>query len=96
MTAFIATLVAKPGKESDLERLETELSELTHENEPDTLVYDVLRHREKPNTYVVYARFRDEDAFQKHQTTEFHERLVPPILDCLAGEFEIDFYDYIT
>jgi quinol monooxygenase YgiN len=96
MTAFIATLVVKPGKETEFEKLQTELSKLTHENEPETLVYDVLRHRERKDTYVVYARFRNEDAFQTHQTTDFHERLVPPILDCLAGDFEIDFYDFIA
>lgn len=96
MTAFIATLVVKPGKETEFERLQTELSQLSHENEPDTLVYDVIRHREKKDAYVVYARFRNEDAFQTHQTTDFHERLVPPIVDCLAKEFEIEFYDFIA
>jgi quinol monooxygenase YgiN len=96
MTAFIATLVVKPGKETEFEKLQTELSKLTHENEPETLVYDVLRHRERKDTYVVYARFRNEDAFQTHQATDFHERLVPPIVDCLARDFEIDFYDFIA
>lgn len=96
MTAFIATLAVKPGREAEFERLQTELSQLSHENEPQTLVYDVLRHREKKDTYIVYARFVNEDAFQTHQTTDFHERLVPPIVDCLASDFEIDFYDFIA
>lgn len=96
MTAFIATLAVKPGKEADFENLQTELSQLTHGNEPETLVYDVLRHREKKDTYVVYARFVNEDAFQTHQTTDFHERLVPSIVDCLAKEFEIEFYDFVA
>lgn len=95
MTCFIATLVVKPGREEEFERLQQELAKLTHEQEPDTRVYDVIRHREKPGTYVVYARFKDEAAFQYHQTTAFHERLVPPIVDCLARPFEIEFFDWV-
>lgn len=96
MTAFIAKLTTKPGREADLERLQAELSELTHRHEPDTLVYDVLRSRDEPGVYVVYGRFRDERAFGIHQATDFHQRLVPPILDCLAKDFEIGFYDFVA
>ena len=95
MTAFIARLEVKPGMEAEFERLQQELSKLTHEHEPDTFVYDVIRHREKPGTYVVYARFKDEAAFEYHQTTDFHERLVPPIVECLAKPFDIEFLDWV-
>ena len=93
-TTFIATLVVKPGMEERFEKLQAELSGLTHAREPGTLVYDVIKHRTEPRTYVVYARFKDEAAFQLHQTTPFHERLVPPIVECLAKDFAIAFYDW--
>jgi len=93
---FIATLVVKPGKGPELEKLQKELSQLTHRDEPDTLVYDVLRHREKRDTYVVYGRFRDEAAFQKHQTVPSHDRLVPPILACLAQDMDLQFYEWVA
>ena len=96
MTAFIATLRIKPGQEAEFERLQQELSELTHANEPDTLVYDILRSRDTPDTYVVYARFKDEAAFQLHQGTDFHERLVPPILATVAGEMDLKFYEFVA
>lgn len=96
MTVFIATLRIKPGQEAEFERLQRELSELTHATEPDTKVYDIVRSREQPDTYVVYARFKDEAAFQLHQGTEFHERLVPPILATVAGEMDLKFYDFIA
>lgn len=64
MTVFFATLKVKSGKEAEFEKLQQELSKLTHEQEPDTIVYDVIRHREKPGIYAVYARFKDEAAFQ--------------------------------
>ena len=93
---FIATLIVKPGKEAELEKLQRELSAITHRDEPDTLVYDVLRHRDKPSTYVVYGRFRDEAAFQKHQTMPSHDRLVPPILAILAKDMDLQFYEWVA
>jgi quinol monooxygenase YgiN len=95
MTAFIATLEVKPGQEAEFERLQQELSKLSHEREPDTFVYDVIRHREKAGTYVVYARFKDEAAYEHHQTTDFHEKLVPPIVACLSAPFAIEFFDWV-
>ncbi len=95
-TTFIATLVVKQGMEAEFERLQRELSQLTHASEPATLVYDVIRHRTRPSTYVVYGRFRDEAAFQAHQTTSFHDRLVPPILACLAQQMDLQFFDWVA
>ncbi len=65
MFTFIAKLVVAEGREAEFERLQTELSALTHENEPDCLVYDVIRHQAHPRSYIVYARFTDEAAFQQ-------------------------------
>jgi quinol monooxygenase YgiN len=96
MMTFIASLIVKEGKEAEFEKLQAELSELTHTNEPDVLVYDVIRHQEKAGHYVVYARFKDQAAFDKHQTIDFHDRLVPPILDCLAEEMDLQFFEHVA
>lgn len=93
-TTFIATLCVKQGQEAEFERLQKELSELTHANEPGTLVYDVIKSRDTPRTYVVYARFKDESAFQVHQASPFHDQLVPPILACVEGEMDLKMLDW--
>lgn len=93
--AFIAKLVVKPDKLAEFEALQKELSDVTHETEPGTLVYDVIRHQEEPNTYVVYSRFADQAAFDAHQEAPDHDRLVPPILDCLSAEMDLQFYDLV-
>ena len=93
--AFIARLVVKSEKRDEFEDLQKKLSVLTHEHEPGTLVYDFIRHREQPDTYVVYSRFRDEAAFQAHQESAFHDDLVPPILEALAEEMDLQFFDLI-
>ncbi len=93
-TTFIATLGIKQGREAEFERLQKELSELTHANEPGTLVYDVIKSRDQPRTYVVYARFKDEAAFQAHQVSPFHDRLVPPIMACVEGNMDLKMLDW--
>ena len=93
--AFIAKLVVKPEQAAKLEQLQKELSDITHDTEPDTLVYDFIRHRDHANIYVVYARFKDEAAFQLHQQAPTHEKLVPPILDALAEEMDLQFYELL-
>ena len=93
-TTFIATLVVKAGKEGEFERIQKELSELTHANEPGTLVYDVIKSRTKPRTYVVYGRFKDEAAFDTHMQSPSHHRLVPPILECVEGAMDLHMLDW--
>jgi quinol monooxygenase YgiN len=93
-TTFIATLVIKKGREVEFERLQKELSELTHASEPGTLVYDVIKDRNKPRTYVVYGRFKDDAAFQAHQASPFHDRLVPPIMACVEGDMDLQMLDW--
>jgi quinol monooxygenase YgiN len=95
MVVFVATLRIKAGREAEFERLQTELSNLAHAEEPGLIVYDVIRHASETRTYIVYARFSDREAFEFHQGAAFHERLVPPILDCVDGEMDLQFYDWI-
>jgi quinol monooxygenase YgiN len=95
MVVFIATLNVAEGREADFERLQAELSEIAHAKEPGLLVYDVIRQAEKPQTYVVYARFEDQASFEYHQAADFHQRLVPPILDCVEGEMDLQFFEWV-
>ena len=95
MTAFVATLIVKPEKRADFEKLQTELRELTHKHEPETPVYELIRSRDDENTYLCVATFTSEDAFDHHMKTDFHDRLVPGILDCLAEEMDLKFYDIV-
>lgn len=96
MTAFIARLRVKPEKEQEFVDLQQELARLTYEHEPDTLVYDMIKSRDEPHTYVVMATFRDEAAFETHQNSSFHDDLVPPILACLSSDMELELFDCLT
>ncbi len=96
MIAFIAKLIVKEGKVADFEKFQAELSELTHANEPGVLVYDVIRNQEVSGHYVVYARFKDQAAFDAHMSVDFHDRLVPLIFDCLAEEMDLQYFEHVA
>lgn len=90
--SFIARLRTRPEKRADMIALQTELKRLVFEHEPDALVYELMQSDEDPDLFHVIATFRDEAAFEKHMRIDFHDRLVPPILECLAQEMELDFH----
>jgi quinol monooxygenase YgiN len=84
--------VVKPERRDDFVRLQTELKSLVHEQEPDARVYELLQSDEDLNTFYCVATFKDQAAFDHHMGIDFHDRLVPPILDCLARDMELGFY----
>ena len=94
MTArsFIAKLVVKPGRGGEFIALQTELKSLVFAQEPDARVYELLQSDDDPDTFFCVATFKDQAAFDHHMGIDFHDRLVPPILDCLAQDMELSFH----
>jgi quinol monooxygenase YgiN len=90
--SFIAQLRCKPGKRDNLIALQTELKRLVFEQEPDALVYELFQSEEDPDLFQCVATFRSDAAFDAHMHIDFHDRLVPPILECLAEDMKLAFY----
>jgi quinol monooxygenase YgiN len=90
--SFVATLRTRPDRREEFIALQTELKSLVHQHEPDAVVYELLQSEDDPDLFQCVATFRDEAAFEHHMQIDFHDRLVPPILDCLAGEMELAFF----
>ncbi len=90
--SFIAELRTRPEKRDEMIALQAELKALVFQNEPDALVYELFQSDEDPDRFQIVATFRDDAAFDHHMQIDFHERLVPPILACLATEMKLDFY----
>lgn len=90
--SFIAQLRCKPGKRDELIALQTELKRLVFEQEPDALVYELFQSEEDPDLFQCVATFRNDAAFDAHMHIDFHDRLVPPILECLAEDMKLAFY----
>jgi quinol monooxygenase YgiN len=90
--SFIAVLKVKPEKRAVFIALQTELKGLVFKHEPDALVYELFQSETDENLFHCIATFRDDAAFDHHMHIDFHERLVPPILDCLAEDMVLSFH----
>ena len=90
--SFIAKLRTKPEKRDELIALQIELKKLVHDKEPDALVYELFQSEDDPDLFQCVATFRDDAAFDHHMQIDFHDRLVPPILDCLAEDMVVEVY----
>lgn len=90
--SFIATLRVKPEKRDDFIALQTELKSLVKAQEPDVWVYELLQSDDDADLFYCVATFRDEAAFDHHMHIDFHDRLVPPIIDCLAEDMQLAFF----
>ena len=90
--SFIAKLVTKSDRRDEFIALQTELKALVVAREPEALVYELLQSEVDPDVFHCVATFTDQAAFDYHMGIDFHDRLVPPILDCLASDMELGFY----
>jgi len=90
--SFIAHLRTRPEKRQEMIDLQVELKNLVAEQEPDALVYELFQSETDPDQFLCVATFADDAAFEHHMHIDFHERLVPPIIACLAEDMKLDFY----
>jgi quinol monooxygenase YgiN len=90
--SFVAELRTTPETRAELIRLQVELKSLVHTHEPDALVYELLQSDIDPDRFLCIATFKDDAAFDHHMQIDFHDRLVPPILACLAQEMKLEFF----
>jgi quinol monooxygenase YgiN len=90
--SFVAQLRAKPEKREELIALQGELKGLVFAQEPDARVYEFFQSDLDPDVFLVIATFKDDAAFDAHMVIDFHDRLVPPILECLAEDMILNFY----
>lgn len=90
--SFVAQLRTRPEKRDELIALQVELKTLVAAQEPDALVYELLQSDSDPDLFLCVATFRDDAAFEHHMHIDFHDRLVPPILACLAEDMNLEFY----
>jgi quinol monooxygenase YgiN len=93
---FVLKATVKAGKESDFERLQTELNEGSRRIEPGLRIYELSRHRTQERSYMVYGRWVDEAAQKAHNVTPIHMELAPKIMEFFEGPLDVQFYELIS
>jgi autoinducer 2-degrading protein len=66
---LIATWVAKPGREADIERILAAMTPLSRA-EPGCEAYHAHRSADDPRSFLLYERYADEAAAEAHRTSE--------------------------
>jgi quinol monooxygenase YgiN len=93
MIGGVKHVVVNEGQEElFLKLFQTLKSEIT-KHEPGNVYYDLYRSRKSPRTYVVTERYRDEAAFQAHQTSPYGKPLFQQMRAIIT--IEVEYYDSI-
>ena len=85
-------LVNEGQEETFLDLFRTLKSEMTR-HEPGNVYYDLYRSRKAPRTYVVTERYRDEAAFNSHQTSAYGAQLFKQMRAIIA--VDVEYYDSV-
>jgi len=95
MIVFTATLIAKHGKEKELEEaLVHMVSEV--QNEENALVYILHRVKNTPGTFTFYEKYTDQAAWEYHDSTPHMKDLLKKLESLLDEEIRITHYEEIT
>jgi quinol monooxygenase YgiN len=91
----LKTIVVKPGHEQEFETLFGEMrAEIAH-GEPDCLYYSLLKSRTNARAYIVEEQYRDQAAFDAHQSSAYGEIYFPKIRAILEL-IEVEYFDVIV
>jgi quinol monooxygenase YgiN len=93
MIGGVKRVVVNEGKEETFLELFRTLKLEMAKHEPGNVYYDLYRSSNSPRTYVVTERYRDEAAFQEHQTSAYGPPLFKQMRAIIA--IEVEYYDTV-
>jgi quinol monooxygenase YgiN len=88
----LKTIVVQEGREQEFESLFRELREAIRDGEPDCLYYSLLKSRTNSRAYIVEEQYRNEAAFDAHQSSEYGKSYFPKIRAILES-IQVDYFD---
>ncbi|HTB19090.1 MAG TPA: putative quinol monooxygenase [Bryobacteraceae bacterium] len=91
----LKTILVKEGHEQEFEGLFGELRAAMGHSEPDCLYYSLLKSRTNPRAYIVEEQYRNQAAFDLHQSSEYGKIYFPKIRAILES-IEVEYYDVIV
>jgi len=83
------TWKAKPGQEREAERVLRILTDASRK-EPGCVIYQVHRHKERPNEFFIYEEYKDEAALEAHRASshflQYARTELPKFAERVSGE----------
>jgi quinol monooxygenase YgiN len=94
MVGGLKIVQVKVGQEAEFERLFAELRELMHAQEPDCIVYSLLKSRTKTGAYIVHEQYRNQAAADAHQKTSYGSAYFPK-MRAVIESISVEYFDGI-
>ena len=91
----LKTILVKEGHEQEFETLFRELRAAIQNGEPDCLYYSLLKSRTKPRAYIVEEQYRDQAAFDRHQSSAYAKTSFPKIR-AILDSIEVEYFDVVV
>ncbi|MGA2810827.1 MAG: putative quinol monooxygenase [Candidatus Acidiferrum sp.] len=94
MIGGLKTIFVKAEHEREFESLFNELRNILREQEPDCLLYSLLKSRASSQSYIVQEQYRDQAAFDRHQASP-HGKTYSPKMRALI-DITVEYFDVIV
>jgi quinol monooxygenase YgiN len=91
----LKTILVKNGHEQEFERLFREMRAAIAQGEPDCLYYSLLKSRTNARAYIVEEQYRDQAAFDAHQSSACGKIYFPKIRAILES-IQVEYFDVIV
>jgi quinol monooxygenase YgiN len=82
----------KVGPEAEFERLFEELREIMCIEEPECMIYSLLRSRTTTGAYIVHEHYRDQAALDAHQKTSYGAIYFPK-MRAVIENISVEYFD---
>lgn len=91
----LKVIQVKEGHEQEFESLFRDLRAAIERGEPDCLYYSLLKSRTNPRAYLVEEQYRDEAAFDVHQSSAYGKTYFPKIRAILES-ISVEYFDVMV
>lgn len=89
MIGIVMHVRTKAGKSDMFAALVAKLQEDVRANEPDALIFQIMRADDDPNLFVFVEVFANEAAFVAHPDMPYHKAMSAAGWACVEGEPDI-------
>ena len=91
----LKTIVVKEGYEQEFETLFREMRAAIAHGAPDCLYYSLLKSRTNPSAYIVEEQYRNQAAFDAHQSSPYGKIYFPKIRAILES-INVEYFDVVV
>ncbi len=94
MVCGLKTITVKPGHEKEFEKLFAGLRAKIHEAEPGCMFYSLMKSRTNSRAYIVEEQYRDQAAWEAHQSSEYGKTYFPKMRAII--DIQVEYFDVVV